>query len=61
MSPRNLSTLDFGIVAVSQPCIMIRMSLNVKSQGTKNLVFLPKGQTSAKNLRGETLYIANYE
>ena len=43
---------------------MNRISLNVKSQGTKKLRFLQKvkGQADdSKNLRCETLYISNYE
>ena len=36
---------------------MIRISLSVRSQGTKNSKFSP----NSKNLRCETLYIADYE
>ena len=40
---------------------MIRISLNVKSQRTKTKFrFSPKGPTTPKNLRCETLYIADY-
>ena len=38
---------------------MIRMSLNVKSQGTKIIEFLSQGTNDSKNLRCETLDIAN--
>ena len=40
---------------------MIRISLNVKSQGNKTFEFFSQGTHNSKNLRCETLYIANYE
>ena len=40
---------------------MIRISLNVKSQGTKKFEFFSHGTDNSKNLRCETLYIDNYE
>ena len=40
---------------------MIRISLNVKSQGTKKSRFFPQGTDDFKNLRCETLYISDCE
>ena len=40
---------------------MIRMSLDVESQRTKKIELFSQGTDESKNLRCETLYIANYE
>ena len=40
---------------------MIRMSLNIKSQGTKELSFSPNWTDDSKTLRSETLHIADYQ
>ena len=40
---------------------MIRISLNLKSQGTKKIEFFSQGTSDSKSLRCEILYIANYE
>ena len=40
---------------------MIRISLNVKSQGTKKIEVFSQGTDDSKILRCEALYIADYE
>ena len=40
---------------------MIRICLNVKSQRTKKSRFSPKGPTTPKKLRCETLFFGDYE
>ena len=40
---------------------MIRHSLKVKPQGTEKIDVFPKGTDDFKNLRYETLYIADYK
>ena len=40
---------------------MIRMSLDVEFQRTKKIELFSQGMDESKNLRCETLYIANYE
>ena len=40
---------------------MIRIPLNVKSEGTKKIEVFSQGTGDSNNLRCETLYIADYE
>ena len=40
---------------------MIRISLSVKSQGTKKIEVFSQGTDDSKNVGCETLYIADYE
>ena len=40
---------------------MIRISLNVKSQGTKIIDAFSQGTDESKNLRCETLYVAHHK
>ena len=40
---------------------MTRISLSVKSQGTKKMEVFSQGTDDSKNWRCETLYIADYE
>ena len=40
---------------------LIKMSLNVKSQGTKVIEFSSQGTNDSKNMRRGPLYVADYE
>ena len=40
---------------------MIRISLNVKSQGNEKIEVFTEGTDCSKNLKRETLYISDYQ